>query len=160
MNDELALAYENAPRGVKVGRILMWIGSILFFVSAIADLVVFILAVVMPDTMEISWSNPAQAVQYGVYPALVLFLIAGGIGGICFILDKGRMKSFATLAAVVMIVVILIDTTLMIRRLIYDWMDFGPGRAWGNLAMNLLDIQISGGIFVLGWFLCKDFVGD
>ena len=160
MDTELALAYKNAPKKVRVGRVLMWIGCILFFVAAIFDLVGFIVAIAAPEMSEVDWGDPAQAIKYGTFPLLAVFFILAGIGGICFILDKGKFRSFATLAAVIMLVVILIDTVFLIRTLIYDWMGYGPGKAWANFFMGVFDVQVSGGIYCLGWFLCKDFVGD
>ena len=160
MDNELSLAYQNAPKKIRVGRVIMWIGCILFFIAAIIDLAEFIVACVSPGMAEVNWGNPVHAIKYGTFPLLSVFFVLAGIGGICFILDKGKFRSFATLAAVIMLVVILIDTVFLIRTLIYDWMDYGPGKAWGNFFIGIFDVQVSGGIYCLGWFLCKDFVGD
>jgi len=156
----LAIAYKNAPRGVKTGRVLMIIGSILFFIAAIGDAVAFILALVDPGSMGVDWGDLSTAVEYGSYPALALFFLAAGIGGISFVLDKGKMKPFATLAAAVMLVVILVDTVLLIRHFIYGLAGGNTGQTWATLLIGILDVQLSGGIYVIGWFKCKDFVGD
>ena len=163
MESELALAYKNAPRKVRVGRILMLIGCVLFFGAAFMDLLSFILILCVPEQTAAIWSDPSEAIQIGALPLLSGLFVVAGIGGICFLRDKGgRMKSFATLAAVVMIVVFIIDTILALRTLIRGFVapTEGMQNPWLTFFLDLFDIQLSGGIYILGWFLVKDFVGD
>ena len=171
MNEaELALAYKNAPRGVKVGRVLMIIGSVLFFIMAIGNIVAFILSLVNGHNDGHPLSDVGTAMQTYALPLISAFFILTGIGGLLFVFDaKNRFCSFATLGAVIMLVVIIVDTVLSIRTLVRDLAGInldangekvGALYAWISFIIGLLDIQLSGGIYVIGWFKCKDFVGD
>ena len=162
MDTNLAVAYRNPPKKIRVGRVLMAIGSVLFFVSAIIDILLFSVAFVPADP-GVDWSDVGVVLQLVAMPFLAVFFILAGIGGLCFITDKGgRLRCFASLAAIVMLVVFIIDTVLSIRSLVRGIVMpvNGQTNPWISFLIDLFDIQLSGGIYILGWFLVKDFVGD
>ncbi|MCR5348852.1 MAG: hypothetical protein K6E59_04515 [Bacilli bacterium] len=161
MDEELSRNYKNAPTKVQAGRVIMFIGCVFFFIAATVDLVNFVLA--MAYFNQIDWSDIGVALQTSSLPFLAIFFVFAGVGGICFIRDVGgRMRKFATLAAVVMLILFVIDTVLAIRNLVRGCLnpDTPATEAWITFLVSLLDIQVSGGLYLIGWALTKDFVGD
>ena len=162
MEEVRPINFEHAPRGVRVGRVLMNIGCILFFLAFVGNIAAFVLAIAMPEQFGIDWSNVSQIVQFGSGPFLAVFFLLAGIGGLSYVYDKGPLKRMATLAAVVMLVVFVIDTILSVRSLVHDLIGGQKSQTdiWVSFFINLLDIQLSGGLYFIGWFLCKDYMGD
>ena len=163
MDRELALAYKNAPKNIRAGRVVMFIGCLLFFFSAFMDMLTFVLTLAFPAETNVNWSDVGEAFTTGALPLLSIFFVFAGIGGICFIRDKGgKMRKFATLAAVVTLVVFVVDTVLAIRGLVRNLMNpsVGGGTAWAQFLLSLVDIQLSGGLYLIGWFMIKDYTGD
>ena len=164
-NETLAIQYRNAPLKVRVGRVMMIIGCVLMFLAAFGNLLNFIVGLIDPSLLGAqAWNigDPSASFAFWVSPLLVIFFVVSGIGGISFVTDKGPFKRYASLAAVVFLVVILIDTFIAIRHLghgIGD-PDVSTASAWINFALGMLDVQLSGGIYFIGWFLAKDYVGD
>ena len=77
-------------------------------------------------------------------------------------IDKHRIKVFASLAGVIMLVVIVISIVLMFRNFIKGLLTPGEnvGTAILNFLFEFISIQLSGGLYFLGWFLTKDYTGD
>ena len=61
-----------------------------------------------------------------------------------------------------MLAVFVIGTVLMFRDLIKTSLTPGSnaGIIWGTFFGDLLGIQLSGGIYFIGWFMIKDYTGD
>ncbi len=154
--------YVNAPTKIKVGRGLMVGGSILFFIVSLVTMIQFVAYLVPNTEFSVDWSNPMQVFDLISSPFLSIFYIFAGIGGICYVIDKHRIKVFASLAGVIMLVVILIATVLMFRNLIKSCLapDANVAAAWITFLTDFLSIQITGGIYFIGWFLTKDYTGD
>lgn len=154
--------FANAPTKIKVGRVLVLIGSILFFVVAVGRLVDFALAFIPYEGNEMDWNDAYSVFEVIAHPFLAVFFVVAGIGGICYAIDKHRIKVFASLAGVIMLVVIVIATVLMFRNLIKSCLapNADVGRAWFDFATDFIGIQLSGGIYFVGWFMTKDYTGD
>ena len=154
--------FANAPTKIKVGRALVLIGSILFFIMAVARLVEFILVFVPYEGNDMDWSDASSIFEAISHPFLAAFFVIGGIGGICYAIDKHRIKVFASLTGVIMLVVIVVATVLMFRNLIKSCLapDANVGKAWLEFLFDFLAIQVSGGIYFFGWFMTKDYTGD
>lgn len=162
MEEVCRINFQHAPKGVRVGRVLMNIGCILFFLAFVANVAVFALSVAIPEEFGVDWTDVSQIVQFGARPFLAVFFLLAGIGGLSYVYDKGPLKRMATLAAVVMLVVFVIDTILSVRSLVHDLVGGEKSQSdiWVSFLINLLDIQLSGGLYFIGWFLCKDYMGD
>ncbi len=153
--------YRDAPTKVKVGRVLVIIGSLLFFLGAFLFLLEFILYFV-PGEEPVDWTDPTAVFSVVKCPFLIVFYILAGIGGLCYAFDKHRMKTFASLAGVIMLVVVVIGTVLMFHDLIKSSLapNANLGQAFLEFFTDFLAIQIVGGVYFIGWFLVKDYTGD
>ena len=161
MEQALVLAYKNAPKKIRVGRILMWIGCLLFFVTAAMNVVLFIVALATPDMHYLfDWSDASVSLRTYLAPFLCVAMVLAGIGGISYLRDKGPFKRFATLAAIILLVMFVIDTIVTIRNLIHNLTAAGATAAWLEFVIDLIDIQLSGGLYFIGWILVRDFTGD
>lgn len=154
--------YQDAPRKIKAGRIVLFIGCILCFVSVVLHLGEFIYYLIPSENNPMNWTNPSLVFDCLKDPFLAVFYLLAGIGGICFIRDHHKMKEFCSLAGVIMLAVFVIGTVLMFRDLIKTSLTPGSnaGIIWGTFFGDLLGIQLSGGIYFIGWFMIKDYTGD
>ena len=161
---QIRLNYRNAPVKIRFGRGLMMTGCILFFLTAILYILAFVLGLSMsPQELGYDWrENASTAFEFVMYPVLALFMIFSGIGGISFVIDRGPLKKVATLTAIIMLIVILIDLALDIRQLVYNLAgtSLSPSASWAKFGLDFIAMQITGGIYFIGWFLIKDYVGD
>ena len=158
--------YAHAPSRIRVGWAIMLIGTILFFLAAIADFVTFGLYI----GVEAVRAETNALLEVIRLPIIAVILLFGGFGGICYLFDHSRLKSIGTLAAMVVLVVVVIDTVLAIRSLIHDLAGrttnpntgehYATWEAWARFGVSLLDLQLTGGIYLIGWAIIKDYVGD
>lgn len=153
----------KAPTGVRAGRVLMWIGCIFFFLWALVNIGFFVMAWAIPDVRnQLDFGD--AGVMFDLYsrPFLAMFFLFAGIGGICYLVDKTKLKRLASLAAVILVFVFLIDTVLAIRNLVHNLIEGNMSAldSWLQFLFNLLDTQITGGIYLIGWALMKDYMGD
>ena len=154
--------YAEAPAKIKFGRVLIMIGSILFFIMSTLIIAEFLLSVIPNEFYVVDWSQPTVVFGVIANPFLAVFYVIAGIGGICYVKDRGRLKVFASLAGVIMLVVIVIATVLMFRDLIKSCLmpNANVGGAWLTFLQDFISIQLSGGLFFFGWFITKDYTGD
>ena len=153
----------NAPKKVRVGRVLLWIASILFIFAAIFNILIFILSLAIPEARsQMDSATPGQLFQFYSSPVLSVIFALAAIGGICYLRDISKAKRLASLAAIILLVVFVIDTVVSVRNLVYALLapNADAPREWLNFALNLLDTQLSGGLYFIGWFLQKDYMGD
>ena len=162
-NERYAMDFESAPLSVRAGKVLLWIGSILFFIASFFDLVFFTLSLIIPEVRSsFDFQDPGQMFQFVNLPVLAVLFIFAGIGGIAYLKDAGKAKRLCTLSAIILLFVVVIDTVVSIRNLVYGIInpDVSAADAWGKFFLSLLDVQLSGGLYLLGWILMKDYMGD
>ncbi len=155
--------FAGAPATVKAGRVLMIIGSILFFIVAFSRLLEFAISFVQIEGVDpVNWSDPYQVFVVVADPFIAVLYVLAGIGGLCYVKDKHRLRVFASLAGVIMLVVILVATVLMFRNLIKSCLAPNANlvKAWTDFLLDFIGIQVTGGIYFIGWFLTKDYTGD
>ena len=152
---------EQQPTKIRVGRALMMIGCILFFINAAAQLFVFILMLVgkfvpgdafveVKKEFDVMWADPISAIKYLLSPFIAIFLIVSGIGGISWLRDKGPFISAAPLMAMICLALMVINFFTDVRALVTsNW-------NWVQFIFNILDIQLTGGIYFIGWALAKN----
>ena len=156
---------KTAPRGVKIGRVILRIACILFFIVATVELAVFIVSVAIPDLwteVESQFTDVFDRVQFFGLPVLAILYVLAAVGGLCYLADKSRFKKMASLAAIILLVVFLIDIILSVRSLVYDLIapEADVGRAWREFIFSFIGNQITGGLYFIGWFMQKDYMGD
>ena len=82
-NERYAMDFESAPLSVRAGKVLLWIGSILFFIASFFDLVIFAVSLIIPEVRSsIDFQDPGQMFQFVNLPVLAVLFIFAGIGGI------------------------------------------------------------------------------
>ena len=158
----LPAMYKDAPKKVQVGRIILLIGCIVCFIAVIVHLSQFIYYLVPKEKYPTDWEDPSIVIDCVSSPFLAVFYLLAGIGGLCFIFDKYRMKVFCSLAGVISLAVLVLGTVGMFYNLIKSGLakDANLALAFGNFFGDIISIQLSGGIYFIGWFLCKDYTGD
>ena len=158
----LPAMYKEAPRKIKIGRIILAIGCILCFVAAGLHLAEFIFYLVPNEQYPMDWTDASMIFDCLKDPFLAVFYVLAGIGGICYILDRRKLKEFCSLAGVIMLGVFAVGTVLMFRDLIKNCLQPGmkAGIIWGTFFSDFLSVQLSGGIYFIGWFMIKDYTGD
>ena len=157
---------ENAPyaapvtKQIQVGRTMMLIGSILLFVYAVGLFVEFILSLANPSMMDVEWSDPLSAFHVIMLPFIMVFLTFVGIGGITYIRNKGPFLRWASIGAIILGIVILVDFILDIRTLSRSLADpdISNTTAWVRFVLGFVGLQIFGGVYFVGWFLAKNYL--
>lgn len=159
---ETIIGRKEWPKKIHVGRVLMFIGCVLFFVNAFFNLLDFMIAVFSPAIAQISelteimeetylaaWADPIGAIRFIFTPFMIAFLVISGIGGISWLRDKGPFISVAPLMAMISLVLILGNFFIDMRRLLMSG-------NWFQFIVDLLDIQLTCGIYFIGWLIAKN----
>ena len=154
-------AKPKLPRKIAVGRGLMMTGCVLFFINAFFSTAVFlgaalyklypefILESIGPE-FDALWSDPVSAIKICLNPVIAIFLIFAGIGGISWIRDKGPFISAAPLMAMISLILIIANLFVDVRALVMsNW-------NWGQFVLNLIDLQLTCGIYFIGWAMAKN----
>ena len=154
---------KDFPRKIRFGRVLMYIGCILFFFNAFGNLLAFGLTFfyffprdVIPELNDVFeqfgyyWTNFFGISETAFRPLIAIFLILAGIGGISWLRDKGPLMSLAPLAAIISLVIIVGNLIADIRLLIISKGD------WQAFILALLDLQLTCGIYFIGWSIAKN----
>ena len=157
---------ENAPyeapvtKSIRIGRKLMFVGSILLFVYAAAVLVEFILSFAIPETMEVNWNDPLSAFHVIMLPFVMAFVIFVGIGGITYVREKGPLLRWASIGAIILGIVIVIDFIMDIRSLAKGLSTPEIDNVYAILRFifGFIGFQVFGGIYFVGWFLAKNYL--
>lgn len=166
MGQVTAAKLAKAENKAKVGKIIMLVGCILLFFNAFFSLLDFTCSILyffappgeFKDFLDFGysevWSDPLSIMEYIAKPFISAFYIFAGIGGISWIRDKGPFMSFASRMAVIALFLIIINLFLDIRNLVMsNW-------NWGNFFLSFIDLQLTCGIYFVGWFLAKGKIDD
>lgn len=158
--------YLHARPRIRIGWVIMLIGCILFLVTGSVDIGLGVMVLQIPEFR----SDGMIILELTRNLVVAVLMILACVGGIFFLFDRSRLKSLGTLVAMVVLVVFVIDTVLMIRSLIHDLAGrtinpvtgehYTASSAWLRFGLNLLDLQLSGGVYLIGWAIIKDYVGD
>ncbi|OPZ37689.1 MAG: hypothetical protein BWY98_00035 [Tenericutes bacterium ADurb.BinA155] len=136
----------HGARVIKVGLVLLCIGSVLLFLDAAFELLVFIAS---PIQNAVKWNSVPAMIQYCAMPVAIVFLILSGIGGFSYARGKGPFISFVSLMAVILLISLTADLVLSIVSLVQT-------ANWGQFGIDLLSLQLSGLFYFAGWVLAKD----
>jgi hypothetical protein len=136
----------HAARVTKVGLVFLCIGSVLLFLDALFELIVFIAS---PFQNAVKWNSVPDMIQYCLAPVMIVFMVLSGIGGFSYAKGKGPFISFVSLMAVILLVVLTADLILSIISLVQDG-------NWTTFGLSLISLQFSGLFYFIGWVLAKD----
>lgn len=137
---------EKAKHHIKVGSVLLIIGSILFFIDAAFELAEMIYG---PLLNQVNWNQFSDTFQYFTRLFIIPFMILSGIGGISYVKKKGPFISFVALMAIIVAFLFVMDLIQSIITLINN-------KNWLLFSIELVSVQFDGGLYFLGWFLSKD----
>ena len=147
----------RAPKSVRTGLRLMQVGSIIFFILAILEFVLFGVYLISDDpTFAVDWSNWLAILRLFWLPFYGVLITIAGIAGLSYARGKGPLLSFASLAGMILTVVVIVDLILAIHNLIVYKGE--PGKAWVAFLLDMIDIQLFGSLYVIGWLLTKDYL--
>lgn len=137
---------QKEQKHIRVGLVLIKIGSILFFI----DSVFLILALIInPILGNIDWSNFVSVFNYVMYFFIIPFIILSAIGGLSYVKNKGPFISLVALMAIITILIFIGDFVVSLILLIQNG-------NWWQFLVSLLSVQLDGLIYFIGWLLSKD----
>jgi len=137
---------EKAKHQIKVGSVLLVIGSILFFIDAVFELSEMIYS---PILNLVNWADFSDSFQYFSRIFIIPFMVLSGIGGISYVKRKGPFISFVALMAIIVAAIFIVDLLQSIISLYHDG-------DWLMFSLELISVQFDGGLYFLGWFFSKD----
>lgn len=132
---------------IKVGLVLLEIGSIFFFLNSIFEIVV---AVFYPILGMVDWTSPVEIFDYILSYIVLVMLVISGIGGISYAKGKGPFISVVSFMALIVMVLIIVDTISAIIKVSMGNHD------WGAFFSDMLSVQFDGTIYLIGWLMSKD----
>lgn len=154
----LAPAGKKYPKGVFVGRVILFACIFAFGLLAIAEVITFFLCLFYNEGIfETDLSNTTELVRLIWRPIYAIILVLGLIGTISYLRDKGPLISLVSLIAVIAFVISVLDLLRAFNALAMRINNSNP-RAVGLFMLDMLDLQIMSVIFFVGWFLTKDYL--
>lgn len=158
---------ENAPyaapltKSIRAGRVMMIVGVSLLLLYAFSCLIEFIVAFVVPDLVGIDFSNPLQAWHIYFLPVMITFLVFVTIGGISFVREKGPLLRWASIGAIVLAIIVLIDLFVDVRSLAKNLQNpaITADDAWSTFLFGFFGMQIPSVIYLIGWWKAKNYLG-
>ena len=150
---------DDCPRKVVVGRYILFAAMILFFVMAIVELVIFALGINgNSELFVVDWSKPTEVIKLVWRPFYSVILVLGGIGALSYLRNKGPFMSMVAFISFAMGVIAVLDLLRLINALVAQISAGQSERAIGAFFLDMLDVQIVGAIYFVGWFLTKDYL--
>lgn len=156
MSETIMEEKKIVPTKVKVGRILLVIGSILMMVDGLFSLVWWAIRLAaiwspMENITPLPFTTFIDSLNSGVQPLLCLFLFFAGIAGINYVRDKGPFIWMCSWMAIILIIVMIYDWVVAIR-------DAVVGGSFGLFLLGILSFGLFEFLYVIGWFLTKDYL--
>ena len=157
---------ENAPfappvtKSIKVGRVLMLVGTALMFMYAFVSIAVFGISLYVPTVVGRDLSDPLSVLSLSMLIPSAIFLVFVGIGGMSYVAEKGPFLKWASIGAIVLGIYIVVDLVLDIRTIAHNINDpqIKASTAWTTFFLGFAGLQINGGIYFVGWFLAKNYL--
>ncbi|HAS56533.1 MAG TPA: hypothetical protein DEF61_05715 [Firmicutes bacterium] len=139
---------KNIAFSIRLGRIILTIGSILLCFSGFAHFISFFADLACG---RIFLDDPVAWIELILRPILYLFMVFASIGGVSFSINKGPFISLAALTAIISGIFFLI-------WLLFDLQNLIIGGDWSNFAVSFTSIDLFLLIYFIGWFLAKDYI--
>ena len=158
---------ENAPyeapvtKKIRIGRIMMIVGSILLLVVAVANIVEMALIIANPEMMGVDLSDQRQIIYLIFLPFVSILICFISIGGISFARGKGPLLHWASIGAILMGIYIILDLIIDIRKLAHGVIttsEQNHAALWIRFIIGIIEIQGFGGIFFFGWLFAKNYL--
>lgn len=158
---------ENAPyeapvtKKIRIGRKMMFIGSILLFLAALGNIVEMILIIVNPSMMAVSLDDQRQFIYLIFLPIASIFISFVSIGGISFVRGKGPFLHWASLGAIILAIYMILDLIIDIRKIAHGVIaasEQDQTVLWIRFIIGIIEIQGFGGVFFFGWLFAKNYL--
>lgn len=161
----------KVPTSIRVGRVLLIIGGILFIVNSVNSLVYWCLCFgfhwLPSDTETLAdlkslfpdlsfWGDPIDLIDVisdAFNPVIYTLKFLAGLGAFAYVKDKGgHFIDWVAWAAIIGLGISVFDFATNVRTLFmsnFDWKTFG---------LNFFSMQFDTLIYSLGWFLAKNWL--
>ena len=161
----------KVPTSIRVGRVLLIIGGILFIINSINSMIYWGLCFgfhwLPTNTEELAelktlfpdlsfWNNPLDLVNViwdAFNPILYVLKFIAALGAFAYVKDKGgHFIDWVAWTAIIGIGISAFDFAANVRTLVqsnFDWKTFG---------LNFFSMQIDMLIYSIGWFLAKNWL--
>ena len=159
------------PTSIRVGRVLLIIGGILFIINSVNSLIYWGLCLgfhwLPTNTEELAelktlfpdlsfFDNPIDLINViwdAFNPILYVLKFLAALGAFAYVKDKGgHFIDWVAWAAIIGLGISVFDFATNIRTLVqtnFDWKTFG---------LNFFSMQIDTLIYSIGWFLAKNWL--
>ena len=159
----------KVPLSIRVGRVLLVIGAVLFFINSVNSLLYWGLRLafhwiqVPSEYAEIKeflpelsfFESPLDIINVisdAVSPIIYVLKFLAGIGAISYVKDKRHFVDWVSWAAIIGLGICIFDLATNIRTLVisnFDWAKFG---------LSMFSMQLDILIYSIGWFLAKNWL--
>lgn len=161
----------KVPTSIRVGRVLLIIGGILFIINSVNSLIYWGLCLgfhwLPANTEELAelktlfpdlsfFDNPIDLINViwdAFNPILYVLKFLAALGAFAYVKDKGgHFIDWVAWAAIIGLGISVFDFATNIRTLVqtnFDWKTFG---------LNFFSMQIDTLIYSIGWFLAKNWL--
>lgn len=154
------------PASIRVGRVFLWIGAILFFIDSVLSLAAWGVrfsahwvdyqglynVTINPLSF---WDEPFDIINVfsdGAKPVIYILMFLAGMGAISWLKGKGPFLSWVSWAAIISMVVWIIDILIDIRSMVQT------GFSWQAFLYNFFSMQLDIIFYSVGWLLAKDWL--
>ncbi len=146
------------PGKIRRGYTCLKIGSVLLMIDVVLSLTGWIISLVS-IWAHWEWAPPldfstfVDATTNGVQPLIFIFMFLSGIAGFSYVRNKGPFIWMCSWMAIILMIIMVIDWVLAVRDAIVMkdvWQFF----------LGILSIGLSGILYVIGWFLTKDYLEE
>ena len=160
----------KVPTSIRVGRVLLVIGGILFILNAVNSIAYWGLRFGfhwLPNTEQFAelkdlfpdlafWNNPLDLIDVitdALDPVIYVLKFLAALGAFAYVKDKGgHFIDWVAWAAIIGLGICVFDFATNVRTLFqsnFDWVTFG----W-----NIFSMQFDTLIYSVGWFLAKNWL--
>ena len=141
---------KKAPRIIQTGWSLVLFASILFFIDAIAQ-VGDAVNVLLKN--EVDWSSTMSVLSFLKRPFFFVFFVFGGIVGVSYSKRKDFLAGWVGLVVLFCFFIFAFDIFDAVLSLIKT-------SDYPRFLGSLLSVQIDTTLYVIGWFMSKDYFED
>lgn len=139
---------KNISFSIRLGRLILVIGSILLCFSGFGHFISFFVDMACGRMVL---DDPVAWIEAIFKPILYIFMIFASIGGVSFSLNKGPFISLTALTAIV-------SGVFFLAWLLFDLQNLIAGGSWSTFAVSFTSIDLFLLLYFIGWFFAKDYI--
>jgi hypothetical protein len=165
----IQLKQNKIPLSIRVGRVLLIIGAILFLANSVNSFIYWWARfafhwIKLPEEFaEIQelfpdlafWGDPIDIINVisdAISPIVYVLKFLAGLGAIAYVRDKGHFIDWVSWAAIIGLLICVVDLAANIRTLVVS--NFN----WGQFGLSFFSMQFDIIIYSIGWFLAKNWL--